>query len=100
MALIWLYLQIIGKPTEQFLDEINFWTFSRQNFKSAITYLILNDAYGKDVTSIKMRKLISKHFQTDKELTDWSKNIFKQVGYKYVITKTTDWRDMAVRTFL
>ena len=82
LALIWLYLQIIGKPVESLMNETNVWTFNRRDFKNSITYLILNDEQETDETSIKMRELISNHFQTDKELTDWSKEIFKQVRLK------------------
>ena len=77
---MWLYLQIIGKPTEKFLNEINFWTFDRADFKSAITCLMLNDDEEMDETSVKMKKLISKHLKTDKKLYDWARATFKQVN--------------------
>ena len=79
MALIWLYLQINGKPNEKLLKEENIWTFHRDDFKSAVTCLILYDEKEKDKLALQMKELISKQFETDKELTEWSKDIFKQV---------------------
>ena len=79
MALIWLYLQINGKPNEKLLKEENIWTFHRDDFKSAVTFLMLHDEEEMDKIAIQMRELISKHFENDMQLTDWSKNIFKQV---------------------
>ena len=81
LALMWLYLQIIGKPTEKFLNEINFWTFDRADFKSAITCLMLNDDEEMDETSVKMKELIAKHLKTDKKLYDWARATFKQVNF-------------------
>ena len=78
LALIWLYLQIIGKSTERFLNETNFWTFDRTDFKIAVACLVFNDD-KMDQTALKMKELISKHFQSDKELFDWSRAIFDQV---------------------
>ena len=79
LALMWLYLQIIGKPTEKFLNETNFWTFSRKDFKSAITCLMLNDEEEMDETAFTMKELISNHFDNDKELAEWSRTFFDQV---------------------
>ena len=80
---MWLYLQIIGKPTEKFINETNFWTFDRDDFKSAITSLWLSDEEEMDETAIKMKELISKHFQSKKELVDWLGVFFDQVKRLY-----------------
>ena len=79
MALIWLYLQIIGKPTEKFQFEVNFWTFDRNDFKNASATLMLNDVDERDETVITMKKLISKHFDNDIEFIKWTKDTFEQV---------------------
>ena len=79
LAMIWLYLQIDGKLNEKLLNEQSMWTFDRNDFKNAVTCLILYDEMEKDKLALQMKELISKQFETDKELTDWSKNIFKQV---------------------
>ena len=76
---MWLYLQIIGKPTEKFQNETNFWTFNRTDFKSAITCLWLNDKEEMDETAIKMEELISKHFLSKMDLVDWLETFFDQV---------------------
>ena len=59
------------------------WTFDRDDFKSAVTCLILYDEEEKDKMALQMKELISKHFETDRELTDWSKHIFKEVIVKF-----------------
>ena len=55
------------------------WTFDRVDFKNAVTCLILHDEDEVDKTTLQMKELISKHFENDKELVDWSRDIFKQV---------------------
>ena len=77
--MIWLYLQINGKPSEKLQNEL-LWTFDRTDFKSAVTCLMLDDGEETDKTALQMKELISKHFENDKQLTDWSKDIFKQVN--------------------
>ena len=78
-GLVWLYLQINGKPNEKMLNERSMWTFDRVDFKSAITCLILDDEDEMDKTELQMKELITKHFDNDKQLIDWSKDIYKQV---------------------
>ena len=85
--MMWLYLHIIGKPTEKFINETNFWTFNRTDFKSAITFLWLNDEEEMEETAIKMKELISKHFQSKKELVDWLEAVFNQVKRLYLVLK-------------
>ena len=75
---MWLYLQIIGEPIEQFLNETNIWTFDNKDFRKAVTCLVFNDD-EMDETAIKMRELILKHFKSDKKLIDWARAIFDQV---------------------
>ena len=77
-ALIWLYLQINGKPSEKLHNELR-WSFDRNNFKSAVTCLMLDDEEEMDKMALQMKGLILKHFDCDKELADWSRDIFKQV---------------------
>ena len=72
-------MQINGKPNEKLLNEKDIWTFHHRDFKSAVTCLILNDELEIDQPALRMKELISKHFETDKQLTDWSKYIFEQV---------------------
>ena len=79
LALVWLYLHIIGKPADQFLNHWGLFDFLRKDFKSSVACLILNDDGETDPSAINMKELILKHFKSEKELTDWSKHIFKQV---------------------
>ena len=75
---MWLYLQIIGKSTKKFINEKNFWTFDRTDFKSAVACLVFDDN-EMDETALKMKELIAKHFQSDRELVDWSRAAFVRV---------------------
>ena len=40
---------------------------------------MLDDEEEIDKTALQMKGLILKHFDCDKELADWSRDIFKQV---------------------
>ena len=48
LALIWLYLQIIGIPVERLLAESNLWTFDRNDFEKAAVFLMLRNPAYKD----------------------------------------------------
>ena len=76
--MIWLYLQINGKPSEKLQNEL-LWTFDYNDFKNAVTCLMLDDKEEVDKTAVQMKELISIHFENDKELAEWSRDIFKQV---------------------
>ena len=78
IALVWLYLQINGKPNEKLINEL-LGMFDRNDFNSALLWLMLHDEGEMDTMALDMRKLISKHFQNDIELIIWLKDIFKQV---------------------
>ena len=71
----------MGKPAEQFLNDSGLFGFSREDFKSAVAFLILDDSGEIDPEGLSMKELISKHFKSEKELTDWSKDIFKKVTH-------------------
>jgi len=58
LALIWLYLQIIGAPAERLLTEENLWTFDRNDFEKACLFLMLRNATKKDERKVfKFHKL-------------------------------------------
>ena len=80
MALIWLYLQIIGLPVERLLLEKDLWTFDRNDFEKATMFLILKNASHRDQSALEMRKLISMHFTTENELAEWSKETSEKVN--------------------
>ena len=78
-ALIWLYLQIIGKPVERMLAEEKLWTFDRNDFEKACLFLVLENAVYRDESALQMRELISKHFTSETELALWSKDFCEKV---------------------
>ena len=78
LALIWLYLQIIGKPTERLLSVKHLWTFDRNDFEKACFCLTFKNA-TRDSSSLEMRELISEHFTNQNELTEWSQDIYEKV---------------------
>ena len=78
MALVWFYLQINCKANEKLIDEL-LGMFDRNDFNSALIWLMLHDETGMNETDVQMKHLISNHFETDTELSDWSKYIFKEV---------------------
>jgi len=79
LALIWLYLQIIGTPVERMLAEENLWTFDRNDFEKACLFLMLENAVYREKSALQLRELISKHFSSENELALWSKDIFEKV---------------------
>ena len=78
LALIWIYLQIIGKPIERLLTEKHLWTFDRNDFEKACFCLTFKNATAES-SSLEMRELISEHFVNENELTEWSKEIYEKV---------------------
>ena len=68
-----------SKLNEKLLNEQTLWTIDRDDFKSAVTCLILDNEDEMDKTTLQMKELISLHFENDRQLTDWSKDIYKQV---------------------
>ena len=79
IALVWFYLQINGKPNEKLIDEL-LGVFDRNDFNSALLWLMLHDEEEMDIMALEMKELILKHFQSKNELSNWSKDIFNQVG--------------------
>ena len=79
LALIWIYLQIMGTPVERMLAEENLWTFDRNDFEKACLFLVLENAVYRDESALQMRELISKHFTSENELALWSKDICEKV---------------------
>ena len=81
MALIWLYLQIIGKPVERLLSIQDLWTFDRNDIEKAADFLILKNQFHLDRSALEMRELLSQHFTSEKNLAEWSKEILENVSY-------------------
>ena len=78
--MIWLYLQIIGAPTQRFLLEKDLWTFDRNDFEKGCLFLVLDNAMNQDESASQMRQLISKHFTSENELALWAKDICQTVS--------------------
>ena len=79
LALIWLYLQIIGNPVEPLLAEENLWSFDRSDLENAALFLMLKNASHREESALEIRELISSHFTSDNDLAKWSKNISEKV---------------------
>ena len=80
LALIWLYLKIIGTPVERLLSEENLWNFDRNDFEKACLFLVLDNAVNQDKSALQMRELILSHFTTENELAVWSKSVCEEVN--------------------
>ena len=61
IALVWFYLQINGKPNEKLINEL-LGMFDRNDFNSALLWLMLHDEEEMDTTALDMCELISIHF--------------------------------------
>ena len=79
LALIWIYLQILGTPVKRMLAEENLWTFDRNDFEKACLFLVLENTVYREESALQMRELISKHFTSENELALWSKDICEKV---------------------
>ena len=85
MALIWLYLQIIGIPVERLLLEKDLWTFDRNDFEKAAIFLIMKNASRRDESALEMRELISQHFTSEFDLVEWTKETSEKVNLRIMI---------------
>ena len=71
MALIWIYLQIIGPAADRLLSEEDLWTIDRTDFEKASLFLLLKHPAYQDPSALEMRELISVHFNSENEFTEW-----------------------------
>ena len=84
MALIWLYLQIIGTPVERLLEEEDLWTFDQDDFEKACSCL----TFKKETqypSVLQMRELMLKHLRNEDELSDWTKQMYEKVIFNLLI---------------
>ena len=80
--MIWLYLQIIGSAVERLLKEEDLWSFDRSDLENAAMFLILTNASNRDESALQIRELISKHFSSDHDLAEWSKDTCEKVNFE------------------
>ena len=71
LALIWIYLQIIGPAADRLLSEEDLWTIDRTDFEKASLFLLLKNPAYQDPTALEMRELISVHFNSENQFTEW-----------------------------
>ena len=81
LALIWLYLQIIGTPVKRLLAEEDLWMLDRDDFEKAYLILVFKTA-TRTPSALEMRELISKHFLNESHLTKWSNYIYQKVFFQ------------------
>ena len=57
LALIWIYLQIIGTPVERLSTEENLRTFDRNDFEKACMFLVLRNPTHKEPREVSRMRL-------------------------------------------
>jgi len=77
LALIRMYLQVLGKPGERMFKE-QIWCFTRKDFKNAITSLLLNDDDDNNELVLKMVNVVRMHFNDEQQIFEWTKDIFRK----------------------
>ena len=81
--MIWIYLQVIGPAVERLLSEKSLWTITRDDFERASLFLFLKNPVSRDQSALEMRKLISTHFESEIELTEWAKYLNEKVSFRF-----------------
>lgn len=81
--MVWLYLQIFGPSVERLLSEKCLWMFTRDDFEKAALFLLLKNPTSRDSSAVEMRKLISNHFESEMELTQWAQYLNEKVQDLY-----------------
>ena len=57
----------------------NLWVFDQNDFKDAVTLLLLNDKRESDENDLELKKLISMQFDNDSEMKIWIPDLFDKV---------------------
>ena len=96
MALAWIYLKTFGQITKSLCDEL-FWIFKKEDFKQALAsfifYDIPNETIDGDIEAYNVMENIKMRFnkflqaEYNGTISDWSKEIYKQVCLRFNIFK-------------
>ena len=89
LALIWLYLQAIGKSAEPLLMNKELWKFDKKDFRSSILTLVWDGDIDNDAATLALKELIVNNLKTRNECTkQWTEDIYKCYMYNEVCYKT------------
>ena len=79
LALIWLYLQIFGKPVEPLLLNV-LWNFDNENFSRAIKTLTQDQVIENDAVTFAMKQLIVNRLKSHNQcVKEWTNDIYKDI---------------------
>lgn len=85
LALSWIFFKAHSRlPLGQFLVSVlskvpKISNFNQNDFKDAVTLLLLNDKSETNVGDLELKKLISMQFDNDSEMKFWVTDLFDQV---------------------
>ena len=63
------------------------WEFDKNDFKEAITLLLLQDKQEADEDDFELKKLIEMQFQNDSDMKTWAMHFFDTVSFRNVYLK-------------
>ena len=90
LALVWIFFNSHSRlPLGQFLASIlsktpMIYNFNQDDFKDAVTLLLLNDKRETNVGDLELKKLISMQFDNDSEMKIWVTDLFDQVYIHFI----------------
>ena len=85
LALIWLYLQTIGKSAEPLLMNKELWKFGKKDFRSAILTLVWDEDIENDAATLAVKELIVNNVKSQNECPKkWAEVIYKCYMYNEV----------------
>ena len=61
------------------LSDNNLWIFDKNDFKDAMTFLILNDERETNENDLELKKLIAMQFNNNSDMILWAADLFEKV---------------------
>lgn len=61
------------------LSDNNLWVFDKNDFKDAMTFLILNDERETNENDLELKKLIAMQFSNNSDMILWAVDLFEKV---------------------
>ena len=84
LALIWIYLQTVGKPVESLLMKRGLWNFDKRDFKSAILTVTWDEVIENDKVILTIKRLIVNRLKSQNQYpVKWLKDLYNEVGIDY-----------------
>ena len=82
LALVWLYLQTIGKSAEPLLKNKELWKFDKKDFRSAILTLVWDGEIDNYAATLALKESIVNNLKTRNECPkQWTEVIYKCYVY-------------------